>query len=187
MYITGKVVGKLQQEGGASFARIKFGGVQRGAKNAARLKFVDIEDNGELNIGDQLIVRIDRVIPMKQPDGNPVPIENIAVGPREYNGVTEIGKEVYSRTIPQLNCKPMTTGPAIEGCMIPVIRKITPRSIMREEEETGGRCLEWLDIDNPGTQILERCTLPIYHSGPHKYKYKYNNVDEVQGTHIKRG
>ncbi len=46
----------------------------------------------------------------------------------EYIGVTEIGKEIFS--------KPMVPdSPAVEGCMIPQIRKITPRSILREEEE----------------------------------------------------
>lgn len=60
MKIQGKVVAKIQQEGGASFARIQ---VYRKKKTAAALmRIFDIVDDGELNVGDQVTVEVLRIM-----------------------------------------------------------------------------------------------------------------------------
>lgn len=65
MQYTGKVVAKIQQEGGpsASFARIQIGSKKSG--NAAKLRFFDVPDQEELNLGDKLVITITRA--PKQP------------------------------------------------------------------------------------------------------------------------
>jgi hypothetical protein len=67
MRIQGKVVAKIQQEGGASLARIL---VYKKKKTAAGLmRIFDIVDDGELNIGDQVVVEVYReVIKQYEPD-----------------------------------------------------------------------------------------------------------------------
>jgi hypothetical protein len=60
MRIQGKVVAKIQQEGGASLARIQ---VYKKKKTAAALmRIFDIVDDGELNIGDQVVVEVYRKV-----------------------------------------------------------------------------------------------------------------------------
>lgn len=61
MEYTGKVVAKIQQEGGPSacFARIQVGSKKSG--NAAKLRFFDVPDQGELVLGDKLVITITRV------------------------------------------------------------------------------------------------------------------------------
>ena len=72
MIIKGKVVAKIQQEGGASFARIQ---VFKNKKNmAAFMRLFDVPDSGELNIGDQVNVEIYRpVIQQYEPPFESVP------------------------------------------------------------------------------------------------------------------
>jgi hypothetical protein len=65
MQYNGKVVAKIQQEGGpsASFARIQVG--SKKSDNAAKLRFFDIPDQDELILGDKVLITITRA--PKQP------------------------------------------------------------------------------------------------------------------------
>jgi hypothetical protein len=67
MRIQGRVVAKIQQEGGASLARIQVYKNKRTA--AALMRIFDIVDDGELNIGDQVVVEVYReVIKQYEPE-----------------------------------------------------------------------------------------------------------------------
>jgi hypothetical protein len=54
--IQGKVVAKIQQEGGAQIARIQV--YKKKKTQACLMRVFDIADDGELNIGDQVTVEV---------------------------------------------------------------------------------------------------------------------------------
>jgi hypothetical protein len=60
MNVYGKVVAKIQQEGGVSMARIQVYKKKKTA--AAAMRIFDIIDDGELNIGDEVIISVNRKI-----------------------------------------------------------------------------------------------------------------------------
>ena len=57
MKIQGKVVAKIQQEGGVA-ARIQV--YKKKKTDAAMMRFFDIVDDGELNIGDKVVIDVYR-------------------------------------------------------------------------------------------------------------------------------
>lgn len=58
MKIQGKVVAKIQQEGGAQVARIQV--YKKKKTDAAMMRIFDIVDDGELNIGDKVVIDVYR-------------------------------------------------------------------------------------------------------------------------------